>query len=141
MPPDCSRRMQAAPRGASDPESGASVSRLQVPMVAEPLLRERLTLSSEVGRFPSELRTDFPGIHFPADMPSVWWYTATPDADPRDVSREPQEVYEERLAALRHLLAQRPERCLLLVAHWGVLKALTGADLHPGEMTTVEVQL
>ncbi|GLI58656.1 hypothetical protein VaNZ11_000398 [Volvox africanus] len=113
----------------------------QVPMVAEPLLRERLTLSSEVGRNPSELREDFPGIHFPADMPSVWWYTATPDADPRDVSREPQGVYEERLAALWRGLTQRPERCLLLVAHWGVLKALTGADLQPGEMTSVEIQL
>ncbi|GIL70739.1 hypothetical protein Vretifemale_1454 [Volvox reticuliferus] len=113
----------------------------QVPMVAEPLLRERLTLSSEVGRFPSELRVDFPGIRFPANMPNIWWYTATPDADPRHITREPQGVYEERLAALRQLLAGRPERCLLLVTHWGILQALTGADLQPGEMRTVEVQL
>ncbi len=31
-----------------------------VRLVAEPLLRERLTLSSEIGREPQELRADFP---------------------------------------------------------------------------------
>ncbi|GLC44168.1 hypothetical protein PLESTM_001563100 [Pleodorina starrii] len=118
-----------------------------MPVVAEPLLRERLTLSSEVGRPPRELQQEYPRVRFPADMPDVWWYTAGagagPDAgaDPRVVTREPQGVYDERLAALRLLLAERPEQCLLLVAHWGVLRALTGADLQPGEMASVEFEL
>ncbi len=51
------------------------------------------------------------------------------------------EVYEQRLAELRRRLAELPERSLLVVAHWGVLKALTGAELQPGELATLEVEL
>ncbi|PNH09945.1 hypothetical protein TSOC_003404 [Tetrabaena socialis] len=113
----------------------------QMPLEVEPLLRERVTLSSEVGRPPAELRRDFPGLTFPGDLADVWWYTRGPGEDPRAVVREPQEVYEERLQALKRRLAARPERCLLLVSHWGVLNALTGLDLHPAEIATKEVQL
>ncbi|KAG2452594.1 hypothetical protein HYH02_002831 [Chlamydomonas schloesseri] len=107
---------------------------------AEPLLRERVTLSSEVGRAPSELARDFPEVAFPPDMKEVWWYTGGA-MDQKAIVKEPQDVYEERLAELRRRLAVRSERCLLVVAHWGVLRALTGRDLQPGEMASVEVVL
>ncbi|PNW74683.1 hypothetical protein CHLRE_12g487150v5 [Chlamydomonas reinhardtii] len=107
---------------------------------AEPLLRERVTLSSEIGRAPSELTNDFPEVAFPTDMDDVWWYTGGA-TDPKAIVKEPQEVYERRLAELRRRLAARPERCLLLVSHWGVLHALAGRDLQPGEVATVEVDL
>ncbi|KXZ49920.1 hypothetical protein GPECTOR_19g371 [Gonium pectorale] len=114
----------------------------QVPLRAEPLLRERVTLSSEVGRPPGELRSDFPEVEFPSDMPNVWWYTGGQHgADPWVVTREPQDVYEARLATLRRLLAAQPERVVLLVSHWGVLKALTGRELQPAELASVQVEL
>ncbi|KAG2446033.1 hypothetical protein HXX76_000635 [Chlamydomonas incerta] len=116
------------------------VSPLTRQVEAEPLLRERVTLSSEVGRPPSELARDFPGVALPADMDEVWWYTGGA-ADPKAVVKEPQELYDRRLAELRRRLAARPERCLLLVSHWGVLHALTGQDLQPGELATVEADL
>ena len=46
-----------------------------------------------------------------------------------------------RLAALRKVLAERPEESLLLVSHWGVLHHLTGASLEPGELRTFSVSL
>ena len=46
-----------------------------------------------------------------------------------------------RVEQLRRKLAARPERCLVLVSHWGVLNKLTGLDLQPGQMATVEVDL
>ncbi|KAG2494554.1 hypothetical protein HYH03_007321 [Edaphochlamys debaryana] len=106
---------------------------------AEPLLRERLTLSSEVGRPPEELARDFPEVRFPPDMEHVWWYTE--GLEPHKVAREPQPVYEARLERLRCSLASRPQRCVLLVAHWGVLQALTGRGLEPGELASAEVRL
>lgn len=53
----------------------------------------------------------------------------------------PAEVYRTRLASLRGVLAARPERCLLLIAHWGILNYLTGKDLQPGQMESVELNL
>lgn len=48
----------------------------------EPLLRERVTLSSEVGRSPATLAAEFPvTFQFPADMPAVWWWRGRGDAN------------------------------------------------------------
>jgi hypothetical protein len=51
------------------------------------------------------------------------------------------EVYERRLTELRAALAARPERCVLLVAHWGVLRALGGRELEPAQLGSVELDL
>ncbi|EFJ50602.1 hypothetical protein VOLCADRAFT_116782 [Volvox carteri f. nagariensis] len=112
------------------------VEQTRVPLLAEPLLRERVVLSSEIGRPRGELRGDFPGLLKPSTgMRSAVQPTRRAQPGPTT------QVYEKRLAALRGLLAGRPERCMLLVAHWGVLQALTGAELQPGEMASAEVQL
>lgn len=136
------RCLQTATLACEDLLASGAPVRLEV----EPLLRERLVLSSEVGRPPSHLREDFPEVAFPPDMPDVWWYQpprrpGEPHADPRVVVQEPQGEYLERLGALRRTLAARREGVLLLVSHWGVLNALAGVDLQPAELATAAVEL
>mmetsp|Transcript_1399 Transcript_1399/g.2281 ORF Transcript_1399/g.2281 Transcript_1399/m.2281 type:complete len:337 (-) Transcript_1399:69-1079(-) len=155
-----------------------------IPRVSHPLLRERLYLSSEVGRSKHELSKEFPNWIFsdlPEDLEEAWWYTH-PDADLRTeqdlyvsttrrvrrsksgveigtdidyvrefisdvqgktppepyvewrppgkycVEGEPRHVFQERMIQLRQYLRTRPESCIAVVAHWGVLKALTGYE-------------
>jgi len=47
------------------------------------------------------------------------------------------DVFAARLEALRVWLVGRPERCIALVAHAGVLSHLTGAPIRNAELRTV----
>lgn len=54
-----------------------------VPRISHPLLRERVYLSSEVGRMKNELQTEYPHWDFsavPADKP--WWYVYNRNINP-----------------------------------------------------------
>jgi broad specificity phosphatase PhoE len=52
---------------------------------------------------------------------------------------EPKEVFTNRMATLREFLRQRPERYIAVVAHWGVLKALTGREFENCEVRVVRM--
>jgi broad specificity phosphatase PhoE len=52
---------------------------------------------------------------------------------------EPKEVFARRMATLREYLRQRPERHIAVVAHWGVLKALTGREFENCEVRVVKM--
>jgi len=96
------------------------------PVLVEPLARERVWLSSDVGRPPSELREEFQGSRYTFDhLPDIWWYNGG-RRDPKHVVLEPEDVFEERVEKFRHWLLQRPERVIAVVAHWGLLMQLTG---------------
>jgi broad specificity phosphatase PhoE len=172
----------------------------EVPKIAHPLLRERLYLSSEVGRCSSELQKEFPGWDFSAVAPGhAWWFVhpgcvdascetpprgdtagsgtghtmvtspaaslapTPPHIHTRTAERmrqlhssehapyvewrpegqyccegEPKEVFAQRVAELREYLLSRPEHCLAVVTHWGILKALTGREFHNCEMQVVK---
>lgn len=171
----------------------------EVPKVAHPLLRERLYLSSEVGRCSSELRQEYPDWDFSAVTPGqAWWYVHPESANratssgsnsvrsssgsnsgsscrhsslilpsihlqsaikarqlspggfdpyaewrPRGVyccEGEPKPVFTQRVAQLREYLLSRPERCLAVVTHWGVLKALTGREFRNCEVQVVRAE-
>lgn len=113
---------------------------LDIPVEVEPLLRERIVLSSEVGRSPSFLREEFPGFDFSRLQDDVWWHTERPD-DLSLVCKEPDVVYRERLAELRRYLKHRPEGCVALVTHWGVVHSLTGMALDSAELKTRNIVL
>ena len=49
-------------------------------------------------------------------------------------------VFRDRLEALRLWLLARPERCIALVAHAGVLSHLTGAPIRNAELRTVRAR-
>ncbi|WIA29844.1 hypothetical protein OEZ86_012314 [Tetradesmus obliquus] len=104
------------------------------PVLVELLWRERLYLSSDVGRPGQQLAQEFP--HFEFDhLPDVWWHTETPH-DSLAIHEEPEDVFNQRMQQLQAWLAARPERCIAVVSHWACLQALTGDHFNNCELRT-----
>ena len=108
-------------------------------MTSLALARERVWLSSDVGRPRSSLAAEFPHVCF-ADLPpcdSPWWHGGAEAAEGR-VELEPLGAFRRRVARLRGALLSRPEEEVALVSHAGVLEALTGGRFfHNCELVSV----
>ena len=113
-----------------------------VPRLAQPLLRERLYLSSDVGKARSILQQRHASWDFsllPCDD-APWWYLppppsllhpAAPEWRPAGTYTcpgEPQDVFRERISELKRWLLARPEEEIVIVAHWGLLRGLFGLN-------------
>lgn len=102
----------------------------RVPMIVLPLAAERRFHASDLGRPRPQLEAEFPGAHIdwsllPQD--GTWGYPALP-------AEEPEADFVQRMAELRAFLAARPERTIAVVAHWGVIHALTGKQAQNCEL-------
>lgn len=99
------------------------------PIHVEPLARERVWLSSDVGSSPEELRAKFeqlaPGRYSFDHLPDIWWWDGK-SGHPKYVELEPSDIFKARVAEFRKWLLARPEQCIAVVAHWGLLHELTG---------------
>ena len=111
---------------------------LGVPKVAVPLLRERLYLSSDVGKPRSELERLFPKWkfdHLPHDD-NPWWYTRPHSVVEKEwrppgeypIPGEPEQEFHARIGELKDFIRQRPEESICIVAHWGLLRGLFGIN-------------
>lgn len=49
------------------------------------------------------------------------------------------DVFHARMQQLQQWLCARPERCIAVVSHWGVLQALTGEDFDNCELQTLKL--
>ena len=121
-----------------------------IPKIVHPLVRERLFMSSDIGRLKHELIVDFPDWsldHVPHD--SHWWYKHDPDEhgeyeEWRPVERiyvsegEPESHFLQRMRELKEWLLQRPEKKMIVVAHWGTIRALTGLAFKNCEIAKVQ---
>ena len=121
----------------------SSVARL-----AHPLFRERLYMSSEVGKQKHVISEEHPEWnydHLPDN--ENWWYEHTCDEHRENYVEwrkpldgiyccpgEPYEEFRSRLVEARQWLLDRPEQCIALVSHWGVLMGLTGKSFHNCEV-------
>ena len=119
----------------------------EVAKIAQPLAREWLFLSSDVGRTRAVLEKEFPRWNFDELPETDWWYTPS-DLDPKPLefdfrgntqelygySGEPTDVFVERIIALRNWLQARTETTIAVVAHFGVLRALTGKNFENAEI-------
>lgn len=140
--------------------------------LSHPLFRERLYLSSEVGRYKHELEEEFPSWDF-SYLPSnqKWWYcydsaegstgsssrgsddalasvflsssSSVPASVPYIEWRppgkyccegEPHDVFYNRMIECKRYILSRPEDYICIVAHWGVLRALSGLAFENCEM-------
>mmetsp|Transcript_54051 Transcript_54051/g.171512 ORF Transcript_54051/g.171512 Transcript_54051/m.171512 type:complete len:252 (+) Transcript_54051:89-844(+) len=108
----------------------------------EPLIREWLTDSCDIGRDPGELSEAFPAINFDKLPGPVWWYTdpegpahaSTEEslAHFRDYGFfEKEHMVEERLQQLLGVLRGRPEESFALVGHGDIFNLLASM-LDPG---------
>jgi broad specificity phosphatase PhoE len=105
--------------------------------IAHPLIRERLYMSSDVGRKKHLLIEDFPQWDFTHVPDNEWWFVHDeaihePYVEWRTgnylCKGESAAVFRERLMELRQLLLNRPESRILVVGHWGIFRGLTGLD-------------
>jgi broad specificity phosphatase PhoE len=107
----------------------------RIPLLAVPYLTERIYTASDTGSPVNELQTKFPLVDF-SDCPNgIWWYSHQyPESEEwrpygqgqwYAVPGEPEAHFETRMLMLDQWIRNRPERNILLVAHWGVLRHLT----------------
>jgi len=95
---------------------------LKLPIVVEPLVRERAFFACDIGSPRSELEVRFPQAAFGA-LPEIWW----PHPD------ESESSLAERCTRFRVDMATAEgwER-LLVVTHWGFIRGLTGRSVENG---------
>jgi broad specificity phosphatase PhoE len=114
-------------------------------VVALPLAAERVYTASDHGRPVVELAKEYPDIDWSlaGDRTGAWWYEGEADDDDEEwkewrphgqgqyyaVKGEPADAFARRMHLLQKWLSRRPEKCILLVGHWGVLRHLTGGTL------------
>tara|TARA_B110001452_G_scaffold231644_1_gene208566 strand:+ start:111 stop:1052 length:942 start_codon:yes stop_codon:yes gene_type:complete len=129
-----------------------------IPRTVSPLIAERRYLSSDVGRSPSVLASEFPAFFSDAATNSLaerwWWAGSEADADAAREQRlalqrrklpplqrsnwklqgealpvEPEEQFVRRIQKFMTWLEERPERRIAIVAHWGVHTACSKRHL------------
>jgi glucosyl-3-phosphoglycerate phosphatase len=97
--------------------------RLGVPVLVNPVVRERCAFACDVGTPCLELAAAWPGLDF-AHLDDVWWPAA----------RETRDQVIARAALFRAEMAALPGwESTLVVSHWGFILALTGLSLMNGQ--------
>jgi len=98
-------------------------ARLGVPVTIEAMVRERAGYSCDEGTLCSELGARWPRYDF-SGLPDRWW----PDLG------EPEDLLHRRCRDFSARMAIRPDwHRVVVVTHWGVIRALTGMKVGNGE--------
>lgn len=100
-----------------------------------PSLRERFYMSCDVGSDPSVLSKRFTDMDF-SKLRAFWWCCSDSPENRHSVeSKELRADFYERMGALSHELTILHARFgeFVAVTHSGVINAITGHDLAPGE--------
>jgi broad specificity phosphatase PhoE len=107
------------------------------PILVEPLAREWLCSSCDVGRSPQALAQAFPALAFD-HLEDPWWHVG--ECDERGIPVEPEQAFLARVAAFRAWLAARPERVVTVVSHGGFLFRLSGHSFPNCGLVTWEIE-
>ena len=120
-------------------------------VVAEPLAREKMWHSSDVGRPTRQLVEEYPFIDF-SRLASDWWqwgadsgerrrridaYISGGDAVTCTPPEEPSEEFALRCLALIGFLEEQRAASIAVFCHWGVIAQLTGEDPRNCDVVTV----
>ena len=122
------------------------------PRLALPLAAERLYFSSDIGRYRHTLEESHPSWDFSLiEHGKTWWFDIDGNNGPEGENQsvvpphldwrphpelaqfacagEPEHKFRERMMALKEWLQNRPEKNIVVVTHWGVIRALTGQSV------------
>jgi broad specificity phosphatase PhoE len=115
-------RLMVSPYRRTLETAAIIATELSVPMVIEPLVRERAAYSCDVGTARSHLASAWPHLRFD-HLDEVWW---------------PPEESEDELALrctkFRHLMRSVEDwRHVAVISHWGFIRGLTGLEARNGE--------
>jgi broad specificity phosphatase PhoE len=107
-----------------------------LPLVIEPLHREHLNASCDVGSSPDTLAGAFPELDFD-HLDDPWWYHK--DGHKGPFAEEPHEMLLDRVDRFRGWLASRPERRIAVVGHGTFFYMLLGRFLNNAEVAELEL--
>jgi broad specificity phosphatase PhoE len=103
--------------------TAAFVQRLRLPVVVNPIVRERYAFACDVGTPRTELERAWPEHDF-SGIEEVWWPAV----------EEPAEAIRARAALFRAELAALPDWSdTLVVSHWGFILSMTGQSVANGQ--------
>src|SRR5215510_9360596 len=95
---------------------------LSVPVVIEPLVRERAAYSCDVGTARSHLASAWPHLRFD-HLEEVWWPAEETEAE-----------LAHRCSRFRRLMKDTEDwRHVAVISHWGFIRGLTGQEARNGE--------
>jgi len=98
-------------------------ARLGLPVLVNPLVRERYAFTCDIGTPRTELAAAFPD-HDLSTIEEVWW----------PAIEEPEAQIRARAALFRAEMAALPVwRDTVVVAHWGFILAMTGVSMQNGQ--------
>ncbi len=96
---------------------------LGVPIVVNPIVRERCAFACDIGTPRTELALAWPHLEF-SHIDEIWWPAAP----------ETAAAVADRAALFRAEMAALPDWAdTLVVSHWGFILALTGVSLANGQ--------
>lgn len=122
------RRIIASPYTRALQTAAPVAAALGVPVIVNPLVRERYSFSCDIGTPASVLARAWPDHDF-SHLDEVWWPTAD----------EPEDVVTARAARFRAEMAALPDWSeTLVVSHWGFILALTGDSVMNGTWRRVD---
>jgi broad specificity phosphatase PhoE len=105
-------------------QTAAPIARqLRVPVIVNPIVRERYAFSCDVGRTRTELVLAWPEHDFAA-LDEVWW----------PPMEEPAQAVMTRAALFRAEMAALPDWSdTLVISHWGFILCMTGVSAVNGQ--------
>jgi broad specificity phosphatase PhoE len=116
------RRLVASPYRRALETATIVAEALSLPIIVEPLVRERCVFSCDEGTPAGQLAAHWPHLDF-AHLEERWW----------GVAAETEVSLGQRCAAFRAKTDMIPDRWhMAVITHWGVIRALTGQELSNG---------
>jgi broad specificity phosphatase PhoE len=116
-------RILASPYTRALQTAAPIARRLGLPILVNPVVRERYAFACDVGTPGPALASAWPGLDLAALDP-VWWPAA----------EEPADAVIARAALFRAEMAERADWAgTLVVSHWGFILALTGRSVMNGQ--------
>ena len=118
------RRIIVSPYTRALQTAAPLARRLGLPVLVNPIVRERYAFTCDVGSPISRLRETWPGVGFHS-IEEIWW----------PAIEEPAEQVEARARLFRAEMAALDDWAhTLVVSHWGFILAFTGKSVMNGDM-------
>eukprot|EP01100_Stratorugosa_tubuloviscum_P015604 TRINITY_DN906_c1_g1_i4.p1 TRINITY_DN906_c1_g1~~TRINITY_DN906_c1_g1_i4.p1 ORF type:complete len:322 (+),score=166.08 TRINITY_DN906_c1_g1_i4:45-1010(+) len=118
-----------------------------IPFVVQPLCREVMTASDDVGSTKTELVREFPELDWNLLDKENWWYTDDSSLlesslqfrsrfQAQGIILEPDDVFRQRVHLFEDWLASLPQHNIIVVSHGDFINELTGTDLDNAKFYT-----
>jgi glucosyl-3-phosphoglycerate phosphatase len=117
------RRIVASPYTRALQTAAPLARRLGLPVIVNPLVRERYAFTCDIGSPATALRSEWPALDL-AHIEEVWW----------PLEEEPAEQVVARAARFRGEMAGLQDWAhTVVVSHWGFILSMTGQSVANGQ--------